>query len=198
MYVRLPLVECSSDTDENVYEQLSVRSRTTERKSGFSRGRRRPDKAIYVPRALRQSESEPSLSSSSCSLSLSVSEESSSDNTDPPPASHEPGTDGTEESASGYEAAVHTAGAELVDCDQTLSYFMAMTLEDDKSSDDTSQTHTACLNTEETVDYHHEVQRLIHTGALRTIKSLLFSSPAVSGNYIILFTEVTCSRLTSA
>ncbi|KAK2823674.1 hypothetical protein Q7C36_020274 [Tachysurus vachellii] len=155
--LRLPVVECSSDTDENVYEQLSVRSRTTERKSGLSRGRRRPDKAIYVPRALRQSESEPSLSSSSCSLSLSVSEEFSSDNTDPPPASHEPGTDSAEETAGGYEAAADTAGAEHVDCDQTLSYFMAMTLEDDRSSYDTSQTHTACLNTEETVDYHREI-----------------------------------------
>lgn len=165
--------ECSSDTDGNVYQQPYVRSRRMERKSrpAFSRGSRRPDKAIYVPRALRQSESEASLSSSSCSLSLSVSEEYSSDNTDPPPANHTPGTDSADESVGELDTAAHTVGAEPVDCDQALSYFMAMTLEEERSSDDTSQTSTACPNTEETDDYHQEVLRLIHTSAFYGIRS---------------------------
>ncbi|XP_058267484.1 R3H and coiled-coil domain-containing protein 1 isoform X2 [Hemibagrus wyckioides] len=130
-----------------------------ERKSrpAFGRGSRRPDKAIYVPRALRQSEYEASLSSSSCSLSLSVSEEYSSDNSDPPPANHTPGTDSADESVGEQDPAAHTAGAEPVDCDQALSYFMAMTLEEERSSDDISQTSTAWPNTEETDDYHQEI-----------------------------------------
>ncbi|MCJ8742712.1 hypothetical protein PDJAM_G00085370 [Pangasius djambal] len=157
--LRLPVEECSSDTDGNVYEQPCVSSRGMQGKSrsALSKGSRRPDKAIYVPRALRQSECKTSLSSPSCSLSLSVSEDSSSDSTDPPPANHEPGTDSADESAGEQDAMAHTAGAEPVDCDQTLSYFMAMTLEEERSSRDTSQTNTSCQDTEETDDYHHEI-----------------------------------------
>lgn len=161
-YGRLPVEECSSDTDGIVHERPRVSSRGMEGKSrsALSKGNRRPDKAIYVPRALRLSECETSLSSSSCSLSLSVSEESSSDNTDPPPANHEPGTDSADESVGEQDAVTHGAEAEPVDCDQTLSYFMAMTLEEERSSNDTSQTYTSC---QETDDYYQEVETQIHT-----------------------------------
>ncbi|XP_060764770.1 R3H and coiled-coil domain-containing protein 1 [Neoarius graeffei] len=126
-------------------------------RSALSKGSRRPDKAIYVPRALRQSECETSLSSSSCSLTLGVSEESSSDNTDPPAANHEPGNDSADESVGEQDVTAQIAGAEPVDCDQTLSFFMAMSLEEKKSSKDASETNTSCQNTEETDDYHHEI-----------------------------------------
>lgn len=164
LYARLPVEECSSDTDGSVYEQPCVSSRGRGRKSrsALGKGSRRPDKAIYVPRALRRSECETSLGSSSCSLSLSVSKESGSDNTDPPPANHEPGTDSADESVGEQDATVHAAGVEPVDCHQTMSYFMAMTLEEETSSEDASQTNTSCQNAEETDDYHHEVQRQIH------------------------------------
>ncbi|XP_053501935.1 R3H and coiled-coil domain-containing protein 1 [Ictalurus furcatus] len=157
--LRLPVEECSSDTDGSVYEQPCVSSRGRERKSrsALGKGSRRPDKAIYVPRALRRSECETSLGSSSCSLSVSVSKESGSDNTDPPPANHEPGTDSADESVGEQDATVHAAGVEPVDCHQTLSYFMAMTLEEETSSEDASQTNTSCQNAEETDDYHHEI-----------------------------------------
>lgn len=158
--------EHSSDTDASGYEQPSVSKRGTEGKtrSSFSRGRRRPDKAIYVPRALRQPEYDTILGSSSCSPSLSVSEESSSDTTDPPPANHEPGTDSADESVGEPDATASTAQVETGDYGQTLSYFMAMTLEE--KSEDTSQTNTSCQDTEEMDNYHHEVPGNIHDGTL--------------------------------
>lgn len=162
---RLPVEECSSDTDGNVYEQPRMSGRRTRGKSrsALSNGSRRPDKAIYVPRALRHSDCETSLSSSSCSLGLSVSEESGSDNTDPPPANHGPETDSTDESVGEQDATAHGPRVEPVDCEQTLSYFMAMSLEEAKSSKESSQTCTSCKNTEETDDYYHEVQSQIRT-----------------------------------
>lgn len=146
--------ESSSDTDGNAYERPCVSSRGMKgrSRSALGRGSRRPDKAIYVPRALRQSEYEARLSSFSCSLSLGVSEESSSDIRDLPSANHEPVTDSADES----DAAVRIAGVEPVDCDQTLSYFMAMTLEE-------AQTDPTRQNTEETDDFYHEVHEQIHT-----------------------------------
>ncbi|KAM9455372.1 R3H and coiled-coil domain-containing protein 1 [Clarias gariepinus] len=155
--LRLPVEEHSSDTDASGYEQPSVSKRGTvgKTRSSFSRGRRRPDKAIYVPRALRQPEYDTILGSSSCSPSLSVSEESSSDTTDPPPANHEPGTDSADESVGEPDATASTAQVETGDYGQTLSYFMAMTLEE--KSEDTSQTNTSCQDTEEMDNYHHEI-----------------------------------------
>uniref|UniRef100_A0A3B1KAP1 R3H domain-containing protein n=1 Tax=Astyanax mexicanus TaxID=7994 RepID=A0A3B1KAP1_ASTMX len=87
----------SSDTDSSLYEHPYGSDRRRQGRSGgraghrynHSRGNRRPDKAIYVPRALRQKLSESSdgsngpsrTSSSSC---LSATEESSSNTTDLP------------------------------------------------------------------------------------------------------------------
>lgn len=71
---------------------------------------------------------------------------------DLPSANHEPVTDSADES----DAAVRVAVVEPVDCDQTLSYFMAMTLEE-------AQTDTTRQNTEETDDFYHEVHEQIHT-----------------------------------
>lgn len=173
--------EGSSIADRSVYEQPCVSSRGMEAKSrsALNKGSRRPDKAIYVPRALRQSECETSLSSSSCSLTPSVSEESSSDNTDLPPANHEPGTDSANESVAEQDVTAYIAGVEPVDCDQTLSFFMAMSLEEERSSKDTSQTNTSCQNTEETDDHHHKVQRQIHV-TVSDCESHLQSFPSES------------------
>ncbi|TSM12550.1 Golgin subfamily A member 7 [Bagarius yarrelli] len=149
--LRLPVEDCSSDTDGNVYEQPCVRSRRMAGNSrpALSRGSRRPDKAIYVPRALRQSECETSL----CSTLLSASGQ-----TDPSPANPEPEAGNAEESIGGQDAVTLTTGAEPVDCYQILSNFMTMTLEEDRSSDDTSQTSMACPNAEETHNYHDKIK----------------------------------------
>ncbi|XP_046717339.1 R3H and coiled-coil domain-containing protein 1 isoform X1 [Silurus meridionalis] len=161
--LRLPVEECHSDTDGNVCEQLCLSSREVEKKSrsAHRKGSRRPDKAIYIPRALRRSECETTLGSSSCSPncspSLRLSDESSSNNTDPPPANDEPDTSSINESVGEQNATECVAGTEPVACDQTLSYFMALTLEEEQSSTDESQATASCQNTEETDDYHQEI-----------------------------------------
>ncbi|XP_062870750.1 R3H and coiled-coil domain-containing protein 1 [Trichomycterus rosablanca] len=147
--------ECGSDTDASSCDGSSTSSREMEVKPRPlpSRGNRRPDKAVYVPRALRNTQRpESSLDSSSCSPSLSVSEES--DSTEPPHADHARGADGPDGSIA--EQDVLTAGAEPPDWDQTVTCFMGMSLEDGSSKCNT-QTKSLGQDQEETDDFYHEI-----------------------------------------
>lgn len=147
-------------------------SQPTRHRSARSRGTRRPDKAIYVPRALRQKACE-SLSSdqhnrSSSSYCLSTSEEFSSDNAEPPPPSEE---------AEFYSADQSVVEPDVFSgsgmhpwpptWDQTVSYFMAMGLEDraEEECSNTARADSPCQNKDETDDFYSEVPN-INTGSL--------------------------------
>ncbi|KAL2099903.1 hypothetical protein ACEWY4_004297 [Coilia grayii] len=156
-HLRIPAEE-DSDTDSSAYEAPICRSHPpmeslAKPRRSCVRGGRRPDQAIYVPRALRErggghalqggisspstDHTETESVSSSCSLSYSASEESCSDTTAdslPTPANrHAPLPDPLDQSP-GQELFAQPSSS--VSCpwppvwDQTVSYFMGMSLDD--------------------------------------------------------------------
>ncbi|XP_037403373.1 R3H and coiled-coil domain-containing protein 1 [Pygocentrus nattereri] len=184
-HLRLPPREDSSDTDGSLYEQPCRRDRRMEGTSSSqpaglrsvrSRGTKRPDKAIYVPRALRQKacessgSDEPSRSSSSCCLSTS--EESSSDTAEPSAANPEPVFYSTDESVGEQDMFMQVSGSGPYPWppawDQTVSYFMAMTLEDQAEEDcsNITPTESPCQpqNKEESDDFYSEITAHLKEG----------------------------------
>ncbi|KAJ8388643.1 hypothetical protein AAFF_G00132080 [Aldrovandia affinis] len=150
-HLRLPPEE-SSDTDGGVSERSHVRGggmhggksgRTPETRQTRSRSHRRPDKAIYVPRAMRERAGQgspgppapakpappapPDIGSTGCSLSLSTSDESCPETTEAlaPAACQEPPSDSADELLGDPE----DLGG-LCPWEQTVSYFVAMSLDD--------------------------------------------------------------------
>lgn len=156
--LRAELEECSDcESNGSVYEDSSMCSGWMEAKSRFppkrGRGARRPDKAIYIPRAARDKPNQgqdvlqgcptpmansPSLDSSGCSPPCSC---SCSDITEGPSSSVSTngdsallGTGGRSASQLEEQQDVFINLSEAGPCpwppawDQTVSYFMAMTL----------------------------------------------------------------------
>ncbi|KAG7476314.1 hypothetical protein MATL_G00081530 [Megalops atlanticus] len=150
-HLRLP-PENDSDAEGGACEQTrlrgkgvdsSKRSPAPEPRQTRSRSQRRPDKAIYIPRAMRERErpappAPPATGSAGCSLSLSPSEESCPNTPEaPPPANQETACDSADESLGEPEACPVLADAKGFTWDQDISIFMAMTL-DDQSDDGSS------------------------------------------------------------
>ncbi|XP_007255009.3 R3H and coiled-coil domain-containing protein 1 [Astyanax mexicanus] len=181
----------SSDTDSSLYEHPYGSDRRRQGRSGgraghrynHSRGNRRPDKAIYVPRALRQKLSESSdgsngpsrTSSSSC---LSATEESSSNTTDlpaePPSGNQEPAFYSTDESVS--EPDLFTEGSRSrmqpwpPAWQQTVSCFTKMSLEDGAERDCSNEIimptepSSQPQSSEEISDIYSEITAQLQTG----------------------------------
>ncbi|XP_028829464.1 R3H and coiled-coil domain-containing protein 1 [Denticeps clupeoides] len=150
-HLRMPTEE-ESDTDGSSCEQQNhQRKSQTNSRRGFTaepghkrgRGARRPDKAIYVPRALKERDSHisalqhQSQSSFSVSrLSLSSSKETSLDTAEWSAIIQDPGVSHTEESQRGPEVFRQVSSTETEQwppmplLEQTVSYFVAMSMED--------------------------------------------------------------------
>ncbi|KAI4875236.1 hypothetical protein NFI96_010708 [Prochilodus magdalenae] len=184
-HLRLPPKEDSSDTDGSLYEQpcswdsgmeRTASSQPAGHRSTRTRGTKRPDKAIYVPRALRQKacegsgSDEPSRSSSSCFLSAS--EDSCSDTTEAPAANQEPVFYSTDESVGEQDVFTQVLGPRPYPWppawDQTVSYFMTMSLEDqaEKDCSNITPTELPCQpqNKEETDDFYSEITAHLKEG----------------------------------
>ncbi|KAG5834779.1 hypothetical protein ANANG_G00265190 [Anguilla anguilla] len=172
-HLRVPPPEDGSDTEGRVCERSRVRGggmeggkgeRTSEARQTRSRSHRRPDKAIYVPRAMRERAGRgsrpcpphrppprqapptpPAIGSTGCSLSLSASEESCPDTPDgpaAPSANQEPASDDPDE-LPGDPEDLPGAADDSSHWEQTMSYFVAMSLDDqlDDGSGSFSPTH---------------------------------------------------------
>ncbi|XP_051539154.1 R3H and coiled-coil domain-containing protein 1-like [Myxocyprinus asiaticus] len=145
--VRLDLEEYSSDTDGSSHVRTNSRgrkmedkgnSRSLEPRSNNRRGARRPDKPIYVPRAMRQKVYENSTDLEQQNLNPS-SEESGSDVVDGPLVANEkPGADGTDRSLDVEEVVqLSRSGSSPLspDWDRTVSLVMSLTLDDQADED---------------------------------------------------------------
>ncbi|KAG5272334.1 hypothetical protein AALO_G00164310 [Alosa alosa] len=154
-HLRLPS-EDDSDTDSSAYEAPPSRydqpmesSRAgeglSERRHSRGRGARRPDQAIYVPRALRErsggggdqqgvTTSSPAERAESVSSTLSLSTSDTSEScSDSAAANQHPALDPLDESG-GQELFVQLSGSDPCPWppawDQTVSYFVSMSLDD--------------------------------------------------------------------
>ncbi|XP_076875939.1 R3H and coiled-coil domain-containing protein 1 [Brachyhypopomus gauderio] len=138
-HLRLPSKDVTGDGDGSFYEPSREMSGRPAGRRGGSRGTRRPNKAVYVPRALRQLACESPEQPSHTSPSLSTFQEPSSDTTEPPPANHDLGPDIAEESGGEKEVFMQISGSEACSwsptLDQTVSYFMEMTLQEQEEDD---------------------------------------------------------------
>ncbi|XP_018608198.1 R3H and coiled-coil domain-containing protein 1 isoform X1 [Scleropages formosus] len=142
-HLRLPL-EREGEADADAHKQAPGRDRATEGGKGSqppeprrmrSRGTRRPDKAIYVPRAMRiaasQGPDQVELNPPSCTLSPSAAEESCPDAANEklpqPPAA-------PDESAGKAEVSDPLADPETPPAvlEETVSYFISMSLDSEK------------------------------------------------------------------
>ncbi|XP_072515444.1 R3H and coiled-coil domain-containing protein 1 [Salminus brasiliensis] len=143
----------SGDTEGSVYEQpcgwdrrLEIRSvgQSAGHRSTHSRGTRRPDKAIYVPRALRQKVCESSERSNEPSRRCSSS--CLSTTSEPPAANQEPAVYSSEESVGEHEVFTEVPRSGPYPWppawEQTVSYFMEMRLEDQEEGDCSNNTPT--------------------------------------------------------
>lgn len=140
--------KCSNDTDASTCNGSIASSKEIEVKprSLHNQRNRRPDKAVYVPRALRNAQS-LEFSSSSNSPNLSVFEES-----DPP--NHTPATDVSDRAA--IEQNVLTAETNPPDWDQTVTSFRGLSLEDGSNKCDV-QTKSLYQDVVEADDLYFEV-----------------------------------------
>ncbi|XP_030623979.1 R3H and coiled-coil domain-containing protein 1 [Chanos chanos] len=148
--------EEGSDGGGSFYEQPKAQDRPednrrqTERagpRVARGRGSRRPDKAIYVPRAMRQKAAEErsvpeqtAHPSSACSVNSSALEESLSDVMETSVAAEcGTGTDSADTSLAEQDGSALFSGPDSGSClpalDQTMSYFVAMSLEDQQKED---------------------------------------------------------------
>ncbi|XP_035391635.1 R3H and coiled-coil domain-containing protein 1 [Electrophorus electricus] len=181
-HLRLPSEEVSSDTDGSLHELPQGWSKEPR---GRSRGPKRPDKAIYVPRARRQvareSPEQPSHTSSDCCHSLSIVEESSSDTTEPPAANHKPGPDITNESVGEQDVFMQILASEPCPWppawDQTATYFMAMSLQDQGEEDCSSssalptESQSQTQNKDHTDDFYPEIIARLKVGEVEVVEA---------------------------
>ncbi|KAI1904960.1 hypothetical protein AGOR_G00011050 [Albula goreensis] len=161
------------------------RDRVSETRQTRSRSHRRPDKAIYVPRAMRErvgpgspappapatstppalpQPSPPAIGSTSCSLSLSASEESCPDIPEAlaPTTNEEPVSDCTNVLLGTPEDPLGPVG-DGCPWEQTVSYFVAMSLDeslDDRSGSYSSVQPDAQLQVEGTKDSEEYIQEI--------------------------------------
>ncbi|KAI7793360.1 putative R3H and coiled-coil domain-containing protein 1-like [Triplophysa rosa] len=149
-HLRLHTEEDCRDTERSSYQRPHCRgrgrggrgnSRPPETTFNNRRGARRPDKPVYVPRAIRQNVSEnlagfEQLNLNPCENSLSTSEESSSDDIMKGPlvANQEPDVNSTNQSLNDA-------------CDQTVPFLTSMPL-DDRDDENCSNT---VVPTDETI-----------------------------------------------